>query len=557
MIPSESILWAYAFAASALFPPAPLFDGTGGTATLASAAPDARTHAHTTPFGIPTPRSGALASTYSADLYHRLHIAPLKIDAGNVIGEQQHSVRVWNAYLYGRALEAIHFLDAEGITLAGGSVPASLPPLSEPAWTVRITQAGPPVVAATLVFDFDGGDAYAMPVTGSRVTAWVWLPDWSEPFLERYVWMTDVLQAHDGAERRRALRLGPRRQVEWSCAVEGSSRRRLENTAHGWGARVWARPDVARGAQLTATAPAGSTALAFATDYMGLSAGDMIMLHDGAQRAEIATVAAVSAGGVVLERPTVGAWSAGSRIYRALASRLDGPLTLTHESDTISRLRVDFADLAPADWPADHGLASYRGAPVLTLRHDWSEQPAHTLHRKLDLIDHEVGGIYWDDESGHPEPVRVREYLLHGRAAIDAFQRLLCALRGRQGVAWIDSGVTDYLAAAPMPGVGVALDIEWSGYALYVAAARGRRDLRIDTTAGVFHRRVIAAEELSGSIERLTLDAPLGVNLNANDFRRISILTPCRLDADAVELAWITDSLARCRIAWRSVPDEL
>jgi len=47
------------------------------------------------------------------------------------------------------------------------------------------------------------------------------------------------------------------------------------------------------------------------------------------------------------------------------------------------------------------------------------------------------------------------------------------------------------------------------GYARFVAADPLRRDLRLLTTAGTFHRRITGANEISEDEELLSLDAPI------------------------------------------------
>ena len=555
MIPPETALWAYAFAASALFPPVPLFDGATGSASLASLAPSPGAHAHTSPWLLSPSVSGARATAYSDDYYHRLHIDPARIVAGNVIGVQEHTVKLWNAHLHASVLQDVQAISAEGISWLG-AIPLHMPVLHEAQAVVRITQDGPPVIDAVLRLLF-GGQHYDLQITGQRVTPWLWLPDWGAELVERYAWRTDVLTAHDGTEQRRALRIGASRQVRWSLLAHSRARRMLEHIGYGWGARVWARPDVPRGSRLSSAASTGAMSLSFPTALMRLEPGDMLMLHDGDVRAEIVEVASIATGGVTLARPTAGAWPIGTRVYRALSARLAAPIEVSYHTDDAARCDVQLQDLTHDDWPAAHGMPTYRGAPVLTLRHDWEQAPVLGMDRRMDEIDTGTGPIYWRDRTGRPQQRMTRAYWLHGRQAVDDFLQLLYWLRGRQGVIWVDTQTPDHRVVADIPGIAVTIDVERCGYALYVAADRTRRDIQIDSTAGIYRRRIIAAEDISPSVERLTIDAALGVALTVHQIRCVSTLIPCRLGSDAVEIAWVTDGLARVEVDWRSVQDEL
>jgi hypothetical protein len=556
VIPTERALWDYAFARQGWFGPYPVRDGTP-TLSLASAAAGAGPTAMLAWPTLATPRAGALAPVFGGDFYERLHFSSTLLALGNVVGVQERAVAVWNAQRRARRLTAIDFANAAGVLISAGSVPADLPALSDSTWTVRVTQDGPPVIAATLTWQFDGPQSVPVLVTGNRVTAWVWLADWSQPVVERLEWLTDVLTAHNGDERRRSLRAAPRRSAEFGYVAEGDARRQLELLLHGWGARVWARPVWEAVTRLPAAASAGATTLAADTTGGGFAAGGLAMLHDGATRAELVEVSAVAAASLTLLRPTAGAWPAGTRLYPAHAARLAEAAQLRHESSALSVGRARFDDEAPATLSTAHGLATYRGVPVLALRHDWDEAPEIALDRKLARLDNLTGRPLVEDESGRPAPRQSRLYTLASRAEAETWRRVLAALRGRHGALWLDSATDDLRIVAPVAAAAVTLDVRWCGYTLYAQGHVGRRDLRIATTAGVFMHRVVSSVELTADVERLTIDAALGVDLALAQIERVSWLHPVRLDADAAEIAWETDTVARSRVAWRSVPDVL
>jgi hypothetical protein len=555
MLPVERPLWDYTFARQAFFPGAPLkaVPGPLSLASLTSAGAPVTVVTYAAPAGA---IAGALAPAFGGDIYERLHFFPVALALGNVVGVQEREIRIWNAHFSARQLHAIDRTAAEGVLIAAGPVPAELQPLQELAWTVRVTQDGPPIIQATLTFRFDRLQAVPIPVTGNRVTAWIWLADWSEPVIERLHWLTDVLIAHDGSERRRALRAAPRRSYEFSYLASGAARRSLELLLHGWGARVWARPDWHAVTHLGAAASTGATSLT-ADGTSGFVVGGIALLHDGATRAELIEIAALSPSTITLTRALGQHWPAGTRLYPAHTARLAEAAELAHTTDTLSRGRVRFDDEAPASASTAHGLPSYRGAPLLTLRHNFSEGPDSHFERALSTLDNETGVRFSEDRFGRPATRQSRHFTLRSRAEAETWRRLLQALCGRQGALWLDSATDDLRVVSPISAIAVTLDVEWCGYTLYAQVQIGRRDLRIETSAGTFLRRVLASIELSGSIEQITLDAALGVSLSLTEIRRVSFLQPSRLDADAIEIAWETDTVAQSRAAFRMVPDVL
>jgi hypothetical protein len=218
-----------------------------------------------------------------------------------------------------------------------------------------------------------------------------------------------------------------------------------------------------------------------------------------------------------------------------------------------SGARVVFRLAEPVDYTASAGAANYRGKPVLESRPDWSQPLELELQRKLAEIDFGTGVRTWDDESGLPATLQRMKWTFAERAELDAFRRLLYALRGRAVSLWVPTWEDDLVVTAPIADTGDAIDVEWAAYTLQLELDPGRRDIRIELVDGtVFYRRITGAQELDASTERLQIDAPLGVTVPAAQVAKICFMTLARLDADAVELAYWTGNVAESATVMRS-----
>ncbi|MBN0904141.1 hypothetical protein JTL94_41045, partial [Pseudomonas aeruginosa] len=93
---------------------------------------------------------------------------------------------VWNAYFSPRTLTAIDREAADGITLSGqASPPLGFAALEERTWTVSIGTDGPPVVNARIVWRLQGEPNLVLVITGNRIIAWTFAPDWGDSIVER------------------------------------------------------------------------------------------------------------------------------------------------------------------------------------------------------------------------------------------------------------------------------------------------------------------------------------------------------------------------------------
>nr|WP_247739358.1 hypothetical protein [Pseudomonas aeruginosa] len=182
-------------------------------------------------------------SALEENYYNRLWLIPTTMELGNVVSTQVRPASVWNAYFSPRTLTAINREAADGITLSGqASPPLGFAALEERTWTVSIGTDGPPVVNARIVWRLQGEPDLVLVITGNRIIAWTFAPDWGDSIVERLSASTNILQSESAVTQRRAMRLAPRREFEANMYAVDRERQLLDMTLFGWGARIWALP---------------------------------------------------------------------------------------------------------------------------------------------------------------------------------------------------------------------------------------------------------------------------------------------------------------------------
>jgi len=502
---------------------------------------------------------GTLQPLYGGDLFDRLHYSALHFALGNIVGDQERSIVVWNTYYRAVVLEGLELANAEGINVSGLAPGTAHPPLAEVNYSLRISTDGPPTIDATLTWHYAGEAPVVATITGSRVTAWSWLPDWSRSLVERLEWKTDVLTRNDGSEQRIGLRLGARRSYEFTAAAEGPARRFLEAALWGWGSRTWALPLFHDTGYLEAALPAGSSAIVVDTVTRDFHDGGLaVLLGEGPRDYEVVEIADVGTAQLTLARPTVRAWKAGDRIIPARTARLADTVKLprfTGEATSPTLLRFELQepwDGVPATGPL------YRGDLVLERPPNWSRGLGLDLQRTLAELDATTGPVAREDMTGMPTPAQTHGWLLDGRWAIAEHRQRLAALRGRQGAIWVPTWTQDLTLAATVAEDAFALPVEWLGYTLFLAGDPGRRDIRIALRDGtVLYRRIVGATETDAATEQLNIDAPLGLEVHPQDVDAISFMTLCRQQADAAELAYWTADAAESSTTWTGLTHDV
>jgi hypothetical protein len=197
---------------------------------------------------------------------------------------------------------------------------------------------------------------------------------------------------------------------------------------------------------------------------------------------------------------------------------------------------------------------SYRGYPVLTQAPVWSKDLTTEYKRKLEAIDFGVGGFTHNDESGMPASIQAHHWTLVSRAEVSDFRQFLYARKGKARALWVPTYQPDLQLVAAIVSGSSFINVENSGYSLYIAQAENRRDIRIRLKNGtIFYRRITASIELSSSVEQLTLSSAIPSNVAVDDIDLISFMALARMDSDMAELSWWTDTVAESTINFRSI----
>lgn len=487
-------------------------------------------------------RLGQFGSLFDRDFYNRIHLSVSIMALGNVVGAQQRTVSVWNAYTFGVTLESLVLANSEGIELIGqGTTPLGFVPLQERAWTVRVSAEGPPTIDATITWSFDIGTTLQLSITGNRVSPWTWRPDWSRGISEALEWATDVLQAEEGDEQRVGRRLTPRQTWSFTATAVDGERQAMEAALAGWGGRAWALPLWPHGSDLKAAAAAGDLQVLANTSAREFVAGGLaLLMGDDAFTSEVVEVAEVASDRLVLKRELARSWPFGSVVYPAKSARINdaGVVRFTGScSDVSVTFTVASANPHPLIDPAS--LPQHRGYGVLEDRPDWSQAPSLTPERRLAVSDNIAGVPRITDRSGYPTLRQTLRYAPLGRAQLDRMRRIQYYMAGQLRALWVPSYAND-LTLKAVAGIGASgIDVAYCGYTAYLRGLVGRSDVRIETRAGIQYRQVTGSTDLGNGMERLGFDQPLTLLLDpAAELVSISFLSMVRSDSDRLEWAW-------------------
>ena len=533
-------------------PPAP---GSFWPGRLAGASAQRGALANQLPISeITTPSAGVIVRQFERDWYHRVHLLPGRMALGNLLSAQIRQVEVWNAHFAPKTLSAIIGQNNGGLTLAAPvNPPTTYGMLESRLHNLSIGLDGPPVIEASFIFQFPG-EAPTLSVTGRRVVVFGIAPDWSDGWLERLMWATDVLTARDGTEQRIRLRSQPRRSLEFSLLAAGDDTALLDVLLSAWQARVYALPVWPDKSRLSSRVNAGSTVIPVATPHLEYAADGLLVIGTDSRNTEAAEILSVASNAVTLKQPLLQTWPAGAFVVPAQTARLRMKQGVARVTESIARSRLVF-DLVESSViaPQETGM-SFKSAPVWLQRPNRRRDVETEYQRLAEVLDFETGITAVDDTANRPFICRSFDYLCRNRAEIAAFRGWLAARQGRFAAFWQPAWETSLVPTRKLLAGQTALTVASRGYALYFNGLPERTEAAFLHKTGQWHLRTILGfgPGVSGEEEVMTLDQPFSFDARPEDWAALYFLEKTRLDADQIELNWLTDSVVEASVPMRS-----
>jgi len=496
------------------------------------------------PPAVPDVRIGSLQPLFGADFFDRIHITPLTLALGNVISTQDRELWVWNAFR-SRAvtLTAMPVSGTEGMTIrAPAPLPLAFPPMTERVWGVSISTSGPPTIAATITYQFDGFDDITVTITGSRVVVFPFRPNWSSPFNETLSFLTAVERAFDGSEQRTPLRDRPRRIFEYSLAVLDGEHAYFESLLFCWQDRLYAVPIWPERSNLTAAADAGALSIVCDTADRTLVEGGLLLLYRNTRTFEAAFITGIAGDVVSVQTPLTRAWPAGTRVYPLQLAMLNEQTQLQYATDRYLTAAVRFtADPVTSDprLPALPAPETDQGIELVRTHTNWRDGMTVGYTADAHLHDNNTGAFQLRPRSGLPQVTRQHTWFLKGRPAISAFRAFLGRRQGRAASLWMPTGTDDLVLVADIAAGAQALQVRDNGYHQFASHHPARSRVLLELRDGTWRALTITGTaDLGDGITQLTITPAIPTAIVRAAVRRLSYLGRYRLNSDDITLTW-------------------
>lgn len=393
---------------------------------------------------------------------------------------------------------------------------------------------------------------------------------WTEDVIERLTWRTDVIVHRDGSEQRRQPRRYPRRILEYNVLPTSQLfQTRLENFLWGKSDEAMLVPIWTDAQRLTTAASGGGNTVTVPTTTYDYDANGYVILWASPSSYEAVAIASLNSTTLTLGENLVSTWPIGTIVAPARLGRLTQqmpgrqiahnvrPYSLVFEIDEGSYSTNRITTLSPTQYLSRDTFEF----PTVPTHTEASEDLDFSYEHTYQIIDAQTGAVALDT-GARSKPYTLVPYAQRfaNRAQISEWLGFLELRQGRRVPFWMPSWEKDFQPVTINNGVNGSIIYTANGYAGWINVASGRKDIAIiylqqgQVYAAGHHQRVRITAATDNGNGTETINCPLNFVYDEDKAKiRVSFLRYCRLESDAVEIAWKTNCIAFTRVAMREM----
>jgi hypothetical protein len=506
---------------------------------------------------------GVYSPGIDQEFYGHIIVNPRALDLGLVLSAKLFTIGVWNLTGYDQRMLSWTISGLDGVTITNADgYPVRYGPMAYRAYQVTVGTTGAAQITGSIVFNFEGISAGSdTSITGSRLIVFSFEPNWREPVSENLEWLTDVLSSHNDREQRLMLRQDPRRAMKYLYTFESQNKVNFfQGLLWGWQQRVFVVPVWTDWQYLSQNVSIGATTINVSTSLRDFSASNLVLLWRDYLTWEIVEVNTLTSSQITLKKATIGAWTTKDRIIPIRLGRLSKTLSIARPTATLAEATLQFTyevgEAVDANRLGTSSWLQFQGLDVLTVPPNVGDtELTEEYERDMDTVDQGKGSWAVYDHSDGPMVTRPYSVLCKTRQEIMNLLAFLETRKGKLMPFWMPTWSKDLEQVQDMGASDLNILVKNIGYTRYIKQHANRSVVIFfpaDNSTPII-KTITGSAESSNNTETISFDSSFGSIKKPADFKAISFLTYCRMDQDAFELVWHSDSIATMNFRVREV----
>jgi hypothetical protein len=468
--------------------------------------------------------------------YNKIHFQYPELNLGNVLGDQQVSFWVFNAFFEPTTLETIEqIIGTEDLNLEPGEddTPILFAPFEQLFFELSIPASGPPNVDVTYEFDFTF-ITIELHVFGSRLVLFPYIP---QSDIDENLEFSTVVDISDDESERRARLRNPRQRLTYEILSDDIASADMQSLLFDWQPRVFGVPVWFEARYASSTVEEGSFIVPVNTAYGDFRVGGLLFIYQDRNNFEAQAITEVNTNAIEVQSPV------SQNFERSLIM----PIRDCYASNSIARSKypvnatrtmATFLSLTNVNLADTTGATFYDSRVVLTDVNfmGGSNLKPYDLSRAISLIDTKSGSIYQTSQTDRSKIRTSKVWSLNTMVDIWRIRRLLHYLTGQKSF-WVPSGMHDLMLLQDIAAGATTLRIANVSYSTFIRQRRPLADIRISLKDGSqFFRRIIDSNA-DGQDEVLSLNAAVSDSvIFVNQVYKIDFLMLMRIDGDKANI---------------------
>lgn len=520
---------------------------------------------------LPRAYPGAILRSYADDYYHRFWAIPPLVELGSVSINVQQTVRLWSAYLHPVTVQTWHPEgQLDGVALISDDAhPRTLPALAMESFKLSALGEGEAIINGRFRW-VTSEEEPILTVTGQRAVLWsipLW-PNWAQPVIVKYEYLTEIIPARDGTEQRLRKRYLPRKTVEFESraldTAQGQYHREMRMMMLMSQNKTFVVPEWTRRAFLTSDMGANDQTIHVHAVPPWLYAGRQIIVTDGVN-VDLLTVDTTDEAmkTITLKAYASTAWKTGAAVMPALSCYMPDKVSGTLHLPQASTHQIVFTQFPTTEQDAafDEGAPEFvfDGREVFLRRPNWRVDLTLEDQWPVETIMHDSGPVERFRIIDFPSRVTKFSVMSRTQEETESIRRFFMRQHGRQKEFWFPSQEDDFSLKEPSyAGLNTVRVEGLSLLQLYQQTAESLRAIEFVQLDGTRVFMKIQSVELrsdfSGVDTLISLTTSLPAHVGPGYTRRISWLYLARFAIDAASFVHETPGVAQVELSVQSLP---
>jgi hypothetical protein len=406
---------------------------------------------------------------------------------------------------------------------------------------LRIYQAGVQILwvdAPYWGFDVEAVSSIEFEVTVGNPSMIVFPHVPSLGMKESFEWLTDIITSKDGSEQRISVRKTPRQFLDIKVFLKNEQEQSDLNALLFYNQKsIWGVPCWHEYTKVASLISSGDISVYFDTSYADYRDNSLALLWQSEDSFEVLNIETVESDHLILSSNVISTWSGTKWIMPLRVGYIQNSSKITSKAGGEAEFEAVFMIW---DNKLLTGYVPERTYNESTVLLDASiEDGGQVLEIDSDVVITDYGYGMFDVFSDSDFNKYVRSHVFRNNNKEDCwnFKLFLYSLYGRRNAIYMPSYMADMVLKETMSSSAVTFVIDGTKLTTYMEVNTLRTHVAFMFPNGDTYLREITGFEASGNETIVTINAPLGIQINVGDCE-LCFLDKYRLTEDRLEIEY-------------------